>query len=223
MLQLRLAAGNLDRNQLQEINNWLTVTAPTSPAVETPETLTPKAGPPDSALPFDVARIQPDLLSVDAYKWLLSPNGVSFIYVSPELRERLSPAVIGWRSDRHWREHENLVHGALEFATGAEKYEGGMLPFSLLYAMDAVIEMLQAIGPEPIERRVMELAGKTREVLRGAGANFFDRQAHASALACVDAAQDFIPPCGPVRYRLLGHITPHNGHSTVVRVDWALP
>jgi len=122
------------------------------------------------ALPFDVARVQPDILSVDAYKWLLSPNGVSFMYVSPELRERLSPAVIGWRSDRHWRNHENLVHGALEFATGAEKYEGGMLPFSLLYAMDAVIEMLQAIGPEHIERRVMELAGKTREVLRGAGA-----------------------------------------------------
>jgi outer membrane protein len=51
VLQLRLAAGNLDRKELQEINNWLTVTAPTSPAVETPETLTPKAGPPDSALP----------------------------------------------------------------------------------------------------------------------------------------------------------------------------
>lgn len=51
VLQLRLAAGNLDRKELQEINNSLTVTAPTSPAVETPETLTPKAGPPDSALP----------------------------------------------------------------------------------------------------------------------------------------------------------------------------
>jgi cysteine desulfurase / selenocysteine lyase len=122
------------------------------------------------ALPFDVARIQPDLFSVDAYKWLLSPNGASFIYVSPELRERLPPAVIGWRSDRSWRNHENLVHGALEFATEAEKYEGGMLPFGLLYAMDAVMEMLQAIGSEHIERRVMELAGKTREMLRGAGA-----------------------------------------------------
>jgi len=101
---------------------------------------------------------------------VLSPNGVSFIYVSPELRERLPPAVIGWRSDRSWRDHENLVHGALEFASEAEKYEGGMLPFGLLYAMDAVIEMLQGIGPEHIERRVMELAGKTREVLLGAGA-----------------------------------------------------
>ena len=122
------------------------------------------------ALPIDVARVKPDLFSVDAYKWLLSPNGASFMYVSPELRERLPPAVIGWRSDRNWRRHENLHHGEPQFATEAERYEGGMLPFGLLYAMSAVIEMLQAIGPEHIERRVMDLAGKTREVLRGAGA-----------------------------------------------------
>jgi selenocysteine lyase/cysteine desulfurase len=122
------------------------------------------------ALQFDVARIRPDLLAVDAYKWLLSPNGAGFMYVSPELRERLAPAVIGWRSDQGWRNHENLHHGVPRFASEAEKYEGGMLPFALLYAMDAVIGMMQAIGPERIERRVLELAGKTQDVLRGAGA-----------------------------------------------------
>ena len=122
------------------------------------------------ALQFDVSRVQPDLFAVDAYKWLLSPNGAGFMYVSPELRERLAPAVIGWRSDHTWRNHENLHHGVPQFSTGAEKYEGGMLPFALLYAMDAVIEMMQAIEPECIERRVMELAGLTRDVLRNAGA-----------------------------------------------------
>ena len=80
------------------------------------------------ALQFDVSRIRPDLFAVDAYKWLLSPNGAGFMYVSPELRERLAPAVIGWRSHRDWRNHENLHHGAPEFAAEAEKYEGGMLP-----------------------------------------------------------------------------------------------
>jgi outer membrane protein len=47
VVQLRLAAGNLDRAQLAEINNWLAVSAPTSPPVPTPETLTPTV-PPDS-------------------------------------------------------------------------------------------------------------------------------------------------------------------------------
>jgi cysteine desulfurase / selenocysteine lyase len=122
------------------------------------------------ALQFDVSRIRPDLFAMDAYKWLLSPNGAGFMYVSPELRQRLAPAAIGWRSDKGWRNHENLHHGAPRFATEAEKYEGGMLPFALLYAMDAVIDMMQTIGPERIERRVLELAGRTRDVLRGAGA-----------------------------------------------------
>src|SRR5881398_2387236 len=45
VLQLRLAAGNLDRAQLADINNWLTVAAPTSPAEATPESLAPTVPP----------------------------------------------------------------------------------------------------------------------------------------------------------------------------------
>ncbi|GAC1455571.1 MAG: outer membrane channel protein TolC [Steroidobacteraceae bacterium] len=41
VLQLRLAAGNLDRPQLDQVNAWLTVSAPTSPAVPTPQSLAP--------------------------------------------------------------------------------------------------------------------------------------------------------------------------------------
>src|SRR5215469_16116491 len=40
VLQLRLAAGNLDRTQLTELNNWLTLTVPTSP-ITTLESLEP--------------------------------------------------------------------------------------------------------------------------------------------------------------------------------------
>jgi len=51
VLQLRLAAGNLDRAQLTEINNWLSVAAPMSPAVETPETLAPTVPAPGGTTP----------------------------------------------------------------------------------------------------------------------------------------------------------------------------
>jgi outer membrane protein len=44
VLQLRLAAGNLDRAQLNEINAWLTAT-PALPAVATPENLAPTIPP----------------------------------------------------------------------------------------------------------------------------------------------------------------------------------
>jgi cysteine desulfurase/selenocysteine lyase len=123
------------------------------------------------ALAFDVDRVCPAVLSVDAYKWMLSPNGAGFLYVAPELRERVAPTVIGWRSDRNWREVDHLNHGTPVFADSAEKYEGGMLPFPSLYAMGAVVEMMLALGVEAIEARVLDLAAQTRDVLRSFGAD----------------------------------------------------
>jgi selenocysteine lyase/cysteine desulfurase len=122
------------------------------------------------ALTFDAGAIQPDMYAVHAYKWLLSPTGAGFMYVSPALRERLAPNVIGWRSHHDWRNVDHLHHGTPEFSREAEKYEGGMLTFPVLYAMEASLGMIVEIGPERIEERVLELAAKLRDLLRGLGA-----------------------------------------------------
>jgi len=59
MIQLRFAAGNLDRAQLAQINNWLAVSAPTSPPVETPESLTPKLPPASTTAPTLPSSVPP--------------------------------------------------------------------------------------------------------------------------------------------------------------------
>ncbi len=122
------------------------------------------------ALQFDVRRLRPDMLAVHGYKWMLAPNGAGFMYVAPALRERLHPSVVGWRSHRDWRRVDNLHHGAPEFKSDAEKYEGGMLPFPLLYPMGASVEMFLEIGPALIEQRVIDLTTLVREALRRLGA-----------------------------------------------------
>lgn len=121
------------------------------------------------ALQFNVQDVQPSMLCVDAYKWLLSPNGAGFVYIDPALRERMTPTVIGWRSDAGWRSVNNLNHGTPIFTNSAQRYEGGMLPFASLYAMGAVIQMLLQIGPSAIEERVLELAAKIRTTLLSLG------------------------------------------------------
>ena len=123
------------------------------------------------ALRFDTARVQPDMLAVHGYKWLLSPNGAGFFYIAPQLRERLQPNVIGWRSHRDWRNVDNLHHGVPELLSSAEKYEGGSVSFALLYAMEASLDLVLEIGPDIIERRVLDLAAKTREALCNRGAS----------------------------------------------------
>jgi len=122
------------------------------------------------ALQIDARAVQVDMYAVHGYKWLLSPNGAAFCYVSPGLRERLAPNAVGWRSHRAWRRVDSLHHGPPEFTSRSEKYEGGMLSFPLLYAMEASVRMILEIGPAAIERRVMELAGCLRERLRALGA-----------------------------------------------------
>jgi cysteine desulfurase/selenocysteine lyase len=122
------------------------------------------------ALQFDARRIEADMLAVHAYKWLISPNGAGFMYVRPELRERLRPNVLGWRSHRDWRNVDNLHHGVPELADSAEKYEGGAVTFAVIYAMEAAIDLILEIGPDVIEQRVLSLAEKTRDIVRRHGA-----------------------------------------------------
>lgn len=122
------------------------------------------------ALCIDLAAVQPDMFAVHAYKWMLSPNGAGFVYVAPKLRAVLEPAVIGWRSDRDWRSVDTLNQGDPRFSDAAEKYEGGMLNFSALYAMGETVAMMLEIGPERIEARVLELGQRVREIVQQAGA-----------------------------------------------------
>ncbi|MGB9612388.1 MAG: hypothetical protein ACPL7M_15550, partial [Bryobacteraceae bacterium] len=43
-------------------------------------------------------------------------------------------------------------------------YEGGMLPSALLYALEASVDLMLELGPEQIERRVLELAAGARRL-----------------------------------------------------------
>jgi selenocysteine lyase/cysteine desulfurase len=95
------------------------------------------------------------------------------MFVNPEMRKRLPPNVLGWRSDKDWRNVATLHHGAPRFGETAEKYEPGMLPFASLYGMDASLRLIEEIGIPRIEKRVLELASLLRSELAGMGAEFY--------------------------------------------------
>lgn len=122
------------------------------------------------ALAIDLRNLQVDIYAVHGYKWLISPTGAGFMAVLEPLRSRLKPVMVGWRSHKTWRNVDNLHHGVPEFADTAEKYEGGGLPFPLLYAMEQSVELMLETGPRAIEERVLQLAESTRDQLRNLGA-----------------------------------------------------
>lgn len=143
------------------------------------------------ALRFDVAAVQPSMLAVHGYKWLLCPNGAAFAYVRPEVRQWLEPNVIGWRSHRDWRNVDNLFHGRPELPASAERYEGGMLPFPMICAIDASVNLFLELGPERVEQRVLELAAQIRDIMEKAGADVpaFDSPIVTGTFANTDAVE----------------------------------
>ncbi|MBN9657179.1 MAG: aminotransferase class V-fold PLP-dependent enzyme [Acidobacteria bacterium] len=143
------------------------------------------------AVRFDFQGIQPDMLAVNCYKWMLAPNGVGFMAVSARQRARMEPLNIGWRSHHDWRNVDNLHLGTPALVETAEKYEGGMLPSSLLYGLEASVDLMLELGPEAIEQRVLALASKTRAALRSIGGEplpFEDTAIIASHLPGRDAS-----------------------------------
>ena len=182
------------------------------------------------ALRFDFAAIQPDMVSVNTYKWMLTPNGVAFMAVHPRLRPSLKPLSVGWRSDRNWRNVAQLNHGAPEFSPTAEKYEGGMLPSMQLYALDAVMDMMLGLTPAAIEARVLDLAGQSRAILERHGgivahpgspiqAALFDGK-DAPALAAALNQRGILASARHGRLRISTHF--YNTESDLSRLDDAL-
>ncbi len=121
------------------------------------------------ALRIDFEKLQPSMLAVNAYKWMCCPSGVAFAAIHPELRGRMRPLTVGWRSHHGWRNVENLHHGAPEFTGNADMYEGGMLASPLLYALGACVGMFLELGAAEVEARVLGLAGRLRGQMREMG------------------------------------------------------
>jgi len=182
------------------------------------------------ALTFDVTKTPVDVLAVHGYKWLMSPTGAGFMYVSPAFRKKLPPNIIGWRSHHDWRNVDRLHSGTPEFKDAAEKYEGGGLPFHLLYALEASVDWMLDIGPEAIEKRVLELASCARSILRGLGAHIEDTGSQiviagfpgkdASAMARTLREQKVVVAARHGRLRVSPHF--YNDDEDLKRMERAL-
>ena len=104
--------------------------------------------------------VQPDMLAVHGYKWLISPNGAGFMYVSPHLREQLRPNVIGWRSHKDWRRVDSLHHGAPEFVESGREVRRRHAELPQPLRNGSIGGLMLELGPDRIEHRVLELADK---------------------------------------------------------------
>jgi cysteine desulfurase/selenocysteine lyase len=112
-------------------------------------------------LPLDVRACGADLCYFGVAKWLLSPQGLSVVFVSRDLCERLRPTSASWRSVK---DPMNFLDYAQEFTPGAARFEGGTINYPALIAFGESLRLLESAGFENIETHVLAL---TDRLLRG--------------------------------------------------------
>jgi kynureninase len=97
-------------------------------------------------VPLDVKALNVDFAVGGSVKWLCGGPGAAWLYVRPDLAERLEPTLIGWQA--HARPF--AFEPELEYAAGAARFLTGTPNVPALYAATAGYEIVEEIGVERI-------------------------------------------------------------------------
>jgi selenocysteine lyase/cysteine desulfurase len=102
------------------------------------------------AAPFDVSAIQPDFLICAAYKWLLGPYSLGFLYAAPHRRAG-RPLEWNWITRCGSEDFARLVDYSDEFQPGARRYDAGERSnFALMPIAKAALEQILEWSVEEI-------------------------------------------------------------------------
>ena len=105
-------------------------------------------------LPVDVNAELVDVAAGAGHKWLLSPEGVGYLYLSDRARERIEPTLVGWTSVPS---PEDYFSFGQPWKNGALAWETGTAPAALFYGFNASLELLHEHGPARIASYLEEL------------------------------------------------------------------
>lgn len=162
------------------------------------------------AFPLDVQSCGIDALYCGGAKWMLSLQGVSFLYVRPELIDRLALAAPGWRSvGDMW----DFLKYDQPYAADATRFEGGTPNFIGALSLARSIEVMEAAGTSRIGQHVLSLTDRLAEGLRRAGADIAGRR---SAMESSGIVTFRLPGTDPVA---LGKALQHDGIVTTHRAN----
>lgn len=107
------------------------------------------------ASPIDVEAMNIDFLSCGGQKWLLSPEGVAFLYVSLETQDRIKQGTMGWMSIRNF--FSDFFDYRLDYDATARRYENGTMSFVGVLGMHASLGLLLEVGMRRIEGQLRSL------------------------------------------------------------------
>ena len=149
-------------------------------------------------IPVDVRAIECDFLTGGVLKWLCGGPGGCFLYVAPDVRTRLAPALTGWQA--HARPFG--FEPEMEFANDAFRWLGGTPVIPALYAAREGPKILRRAGIAAVRAKSARQTARLIELAdaRGYTVNAPRDPARRGGTVAID-----VPHAYEVSQFLIGH------------------
>jgi kynureninase len=117
-------------------------------------------------VPFSVKELNVDFATGGSVKWLCGGPGAGYLYVRPDLHERLEPKTTGWMAHEAPFAFEG---GAIRYASGINRFLHGSPSVSALYAARSGYRIINEIGVEAIRAKSVRQTTRLIELAEEAG------------------------------------------------------
>lgn len=115
-------------------------------------------------VPIDVQSQMIDVAAGACHKWLLTPEGVGFLFLSDRARERIEPTLVGWISVPDPENFDDFEQG---WNQGALAWESGTSPVGLIHGLEQSLKLLTDTGIPIIHSHLESLTDHLCERLKG--------------------------------------------------------
>lgn len=115
------------------------------------------------AVPINVETDLIDVAAGACHKWLLTPEGVGFLYLSDRARERIQPTLVGWISVTNPEDFNNFEQ---DWAPGTLAWETGTGPAALIHGLEESLKLLTQTGISNIQNHLEILTDHLCERLK---------------------------------------------------------
>ena len=116
-------------------------------------------------VPLDLTALRVDFAVGGSVKWLLGGPGNGWLYVRPDLAERLEPTVTGWQA----HEEPFAFEEEMRYAAGAARFLTGTPNVPAHYAGTAGYDLVEEIGVERIRENSLRQTSRLIELADEAG------------------------------------------------------
>lgn len=116
-------------------------------------------------VPFNVKNLNVDFATGGSVKWLCGGPGAGYLYVRPDLQNKLEPKTTGWMA----HEHPFAFLPELHYAPGITRFLHGSPAIPALYAAQSGYKIINEIGVERIREKSVRQTTRLIELAEEAG------------------------------------------------------